>query len=263
MDELTSKMNLLTINGFKIVVRSVDTLKKMFALFNELNEEANLMFTEHGIKIQAMDTGHVALTTVRISKEYFESYDVNESFAVGMNLSTLVRVLSCIEGSACFEYSDDRPDEFVVCSEHEHFRLKTLGLESEVMEIPDMEYDVEIDADAGVLQKYLKNFASFGDTMKFFTDQDIVVMSTTGDIGTVEMKFHDQPRIVINGKLSATFSSRHLVTFTKAANISKTAILRFANDQPVFIKYEFGKDSYISFHLAPKISESDEEDEDE
>ena len=259
MDSLSEKMNSMSL-GFKVVVENAEVLKKMFMLLDELNDDVNLMFTEHGMKIQSMDTSHVALTTVKISKEFFTTYSVPQFVTIGIKLSTLVRVLACMDSQVCFEYSEDAPDEFVVCSEHEHFRLRTIELDSEEMEVPDMDCDVEIDADAGVLSKYFKNMASFGDTMTFFTDNDTVSMTTFGDIGHASMSFHDQ-RVKINGKLSAKFSSRYLVTFAKAASISKTANIRLANEQPVTIKYEFGKDSYISFFLAPKISDDDEDEE--
>jgi proliferating cell nuclear antigen len=100
--------------------------------------------------------------------------------------------------------------------------------------------------------------ASFGDTMTFSAENEGVSLSTEGDIGHVSMIIHDQ-RVQIKGKLSAKFSSRYLVTFAKAASLSKTAIIRLANEQPVLLKYEFGPDSFISFFLAPKISDDDDE----
>jgi proliferating cell nuclear antigen len=74
------------------------------------------------------------------------------------------------------------------------------------------------------------------------------------------MTLHDQ-RVKINGKLNATFSSRYLVTFSKAAHLSKTAHIKISNNQPILLKYEFGPESYISFFLAPKMNEDEDEDE--
>jgi proliferating cell nuclear antigen len=83
-------------------------------------------------------------------------------------------------------------------------------------------------------------------------------MSTSGDIGKVSMTIHDQ-RVKIKGQLTAKFSSRYLVTFAKAASLSKTAFIRLTNEQPILLKYEFGPDSYISFFLAPKIADDDDD----
>jgi proliferating cell nuclear antigen len=259
MESLTEKMETMTL-GFRVIVDSPDVLKKVFMLLDELADDVNLMFTDRGLKIQSMDTSHVALSTVKISKEFFTTYNVPKFVTIGIKLSTLARVLGCMDSQVSFEYSDDSPDEFVICSENEHFRLKTIDLDSEEMEVPEMDYDVEIDADAGVLSKYFKNMASFGDTMTFSAENEGVSLSTEGDIGHVSMIIHDQ-RVQIKGKLSAKFSSRYLVTFAKAASLSKTAIIRLANEQPILLKYEFGKDSYISFFLAPKITDDDDDEE--
>ncbi|AGE56376.1 putative DNA polymerase sliding clamp 2 [Paramecium bursaria Chlorella virus NE-JV-1] len=259
MDLITDKMASMSL-GFKVTVESPDVLKKMFMLLDELNDDVNLVFTDRGLRIQSMDTSHVALISVRISKDFFASYNVYETIAIGIKLSSLVRVLGIVEGSFSFEYSDETQDEFVIRSDHEHFRLKTIDLESEEMEVPDMEYEVEIDADASVMSKHFKNLASFGDSTIFSTDGGSVEMRASGDIGTASIKIHDQ-RVKINGKVTGKFASRYLVTFAKAASISKEVGIKFSADRPIVMRYEFGPESFISFFLAPKIFEDEEDDE--
>ena len=126
------------------------------------------------------------------------------------------------------------------------------------METPDAEYDVEIDADSSVIQKYFKNLALFGDSVSVTSEGNDVFLGTSGDLGKVSFKVMGQ-RVKINGTLNAKFSSRYLVTFAKAASLSKTSQLRFANEQPVLVRYEFGPGSFISFFLAPKILDDDDD----
>jgi proliferating cell nuclear antigen len=259
--DITDSLAKMSIDGglMQVVCESPDVIRKMFSLLDELSNDVNVQFTENGLKIQSMDTSHVCLTLVKISKDFFSSYNVPKFHAIGMKLSSLVRVLTCIEGQFAFEYSDKSPDELVICSENEHFSLRTIDIDSEEMDVPDTEYDVEIDADASVLQKHFKNIAAFGDTTKITVENGNISASASGEIGTASIVISGS-RVKITGTLSVGFASRYLVTFAKAASISKVANLFFANEQPAVMKYEFGKDSYISFFLAPKI-EDDEDDE--
>ena len=256
MDSLTAQFSNMNL-GIKVSFQDMEAVKKIFALLDDLNDDVNLMFTEHGLRIQTMDTSHVALSTVKISKEFFTEYEVSTFTAIGVKISTILKVLGCIDGGFSFEYSEDTPDNLIVRSDTQNFVLNTMDLDSEEMETPEIEYDGEIDAESSVIQKYFKNLSLFGDSVIVTSDNDNVFLSTSGDLGTASFKVAGQ-RVQIHGTLNAKFSAMYLVTFAKAASLSKTSQLRFANEQPVLIRYEFGPDSFISFFLAPKIMDEEE-----
>jgi proliferating cell nuclear antigen len=225
----------------------------VFTSIGDLCEDVNIVFGEDGISISSMDSSHVCLIAVKFASEYFQVYIIKATTAVGIKVSNLVRVLKCIEGeSILFECCDD---EFHVMSSNDKYRLKTIDLDTEEMDIPDMDVDVEINADSSILQKYIKNIASFGDTIEFKTIGEELSMRTNGEIGTAEMRV-DQP-IKIMGSLSASFASRYLVTFLRAANISKKIIVKISNEYPIVFEYNFAEKSFIKFYLAPKIIDED------
>lgn len=255
MDTLINKMESMNISSpIRVVLNSADLFMRVFTSIGDLCDDVNIVFGEDEISISSMDSSHVSLIAVKFASEYFQEYTVKATTAVGIKVSNLVKVLKCIEGeSILFECSDD---EFHVMSSNDKYALKTIDLDTEEMDIPDMDVDVEIIADSSVIQKYIKNIASFGDTVEFKIVNEELVMRTSGDIGIAEMRV-DQP-IKIMGSLSASFASRYLVTFTKAANISKKAIIKISNEYPIIFDYEFANNSFIKFYLAPKITDEDE-----
>lgn len=256
MSDLVAKMaNMkLSTSPIRVVLESADTFLKVFSSLDELCESANIIFGEDGISISSMDSSHVCLVSVKFAKEYFHEYTIDSTITVGIKVSNLVRVMKCVEGSVLFECSDN---ELFVMTENDRYVMKTMDIDSEEMDIPDMDVEVEITADSSVLQKYIKNIASFGDTIEFKTIDDEIIMKTSGDIGTVELRV-DQP-VTIHGQLSASFASRYLVTFMKAANISKQIRVKLHSELPVMFSYEFAENSFIKFFLAPKITDEDEE----
>jgi len=256
MTDLVAQMAGLKISSspIHVVLESAETILKVFTALDELCDSANIIFGEDGISISSMDSSHVCLVAVKFSREYFHEYTISSTTVVGIKVSNLVRVLKCVEGSVLFECSDD---EFFVMTENDKYNLKTVDLESDEMDIPDMDVEVEITADSSVLQKYIKNIASFGDTIEFKTVGNEIVMKTSGDIGSVELRV-DQP-VTIHGTMSASFASRYLVTFMKAANISKKIRINLHSELPVMFEYEFAENSFIKFFLAPKITDDDDE----
>lgn len=256
MSDLVSKMAGLKLSNspIRVVLESADTFLKVFSSLDELCDSANVIFGEDGISISSMDSSHVCLVAVKFAKEYFEEYTISSTTVVGIKVSNLVRVLKCIEGSVLFECSDD---EFFVMTQNDKYNLKTVDIDSDEMDIPNMDVEVEITADSSVLQKYIKNIASFGDTVEFKTMDNEIIMKTSGDIGTVELRV-DQP-VTIHGTMSASFASRYLVTFMKAANISKQIRVNLHSELPVMFSYEFAENSFIKFFLAPKITDDDDE----
>ena len=256
MTDIVAKMANMKLSSSPIhaMLTSADTFLKVFTALDELCDSANIIFGVDGISISSMDSSHVCLVAVKFSKDYFEEYTISSTITVGIKVSNLVRVLKCVEGSILFECSED---EFFVMTENDEYKLKTIDIDSEEMDVPDMDVEVEIVADSSVLQKYIKNIASFGDTVKFMTVGNEIIMRTSGDIGTVELRV-DQP-VTIHGKMSASFASRYLVTFMKAANISKKICVKLHSELPVMFGYEFAENSFIKFFLAPKITDEDEE----
>lgn len=258
MTDIVARMAGLKISSssspIRVVLESADTFLKVFSALDELCDSANIIFGEDGISISSMDSSHVCLVAVKFAKEYFEEYTISSTITVGIKVSNLVRVLKCVEGSVLFECSDD---EFYVMTQNDKYNLKTVDIDSDEMDVPDMDVEVEITADSSVLQKYIKNIASFGDTVEFKTVGGEIIMKTSGDIGTVELRV-DQP-VTIHGTMSASFASRYLVTFLKAANISKKIRINLHPELPVMFEYEFAENSFIKFFLAPKITDEDDE----
>lgn len=256
MTDIVSQMDGLKISSspIHVVLTCTDTFLKVFASLEELCDSVNIIFGKDGISISSVDSSHVCLVAVKFSNEYFEEYTVKWNNTVGIKVSNLVRVLKCVEGSVLFECSND---EFFVMTENDKYNLKTLYIDTDEMVIPNMDVEVEITADSSVLQKYIKNISSFGDTIEFKTSGDAVVMRTSGDIGSVELRV-DQP-VTIHGKMSASFASRYLVTFLRAASISKKIRVNLHSELPVMFSYEFAENSFIKFFLAPKIIDEDGE----
>ena len=66
-------------------------LKKLLESIKDLVTEANFDCTPTGISLQAMDSSHVSLVSLKLDSDGFEHFRCDRSFNMGMNLNNMVR----------------------------------------------------------------------------------------------------------------------------------------------------------------------------
>ena len=57
--------------------------------------DSNFLYNEEGINLKAMDSSHVALIVVKILAIGFKRYHCDRPMALGVNLTSLTKVLKC------------------------------------------------------------------------------------------------------------------------------------------------------------------------
>ena len=70
-------------------------IKKLVDSIKDLVSDINLDVSSTGISLQAMDSSHVALVTLRLDSEGFESYRCDKQLTLGVSISNLAKVLRC------------------------------------------------------------------------------------------------------------------------------------------------------------------------
>lgn len=67
--------------------------RKVVDAIKELVNEANFDCNASGITVQAMDTTHVALATLLLRAEGFDTYRCDRNIPLGINLTSLTKIL--------------------------------------------------------------------------------------------------------------------------------------------------------------------------
>jgi proliferating cell nuclear antigen len=194
---------------------------------------------------------------LNIDASYFEKFVVTEPCIVGVNVKNVNKVLSCIS-SPCSLYQSENGDKLCFGSDNSCFELSTIEIDSEEMNIPDIDFDVEMTTSSTAFFKTIKDLGYFGDTIRFTSKLDRIVMSSSGEIGTASFDVYgSETDLTIRGTLLAEFTVRYLTTFGKSG-LSKNVVVKIANDMPMLIDFKFGDNAgVLRFFLAPKVIEED------
>lgn len=70
-------------------------IKKLVDSIKDLVTDINLDVSSSGISLQAMDSSHVALVTMKLSSEGFEEYRCDKPMTLGVSIQNLSKVLRC------------------------------------------------------------------------------------------------------------------------------------------------------------------------
>ena len=141
--------------------------------------------------------------------------------------------------------------------------MRTIDIEEDLLDVPELQDDVALRVPREVLQQWLDTMLMSKDDVRFIVQNNqITLQSTSTELGTIS---HSEPipsdrvqmgafRNAVDMSLS-TYACKSLVMF--AAMGGDNCFLGLSNEQPSRIKVGMGDDSYVSLYVAPKISEDD------
>jgi len=249
-------------------------LKRLMESIKDLVTDANFDCSSSGISLQAMDSSHVSLVALFLRSEGFEHYRADRNISLGINLSSMSKVLKCSGSDDIITLkAEDNGDQVTFMFESpkqnriSHFSLKLMDIDSEHLGIPDTEYRCVVKMPSQEFQRICREIAIIGDTVKISASKDGVKFSVNGDLGTGSIickqggsidDEEDAIQIKLEEEVSLTFALRYLNFFAKATPLSTKVCLKMSPDVPLVVEYSIEEMGHIRFYLAPKIEEEGE-----
>lgn len=258
---------------FEAHFKSAGLFKKIVDSIKDIINHANFVCTENGIEMQAMDSGHVCLVSLNLSKKGFTTYKCTETIALGINFASLAKVLKCAEASDELTLKLDSSSEdtlqIVVKSsptKKSEFSLNLLDIDAETMTIPDADYPCIVSMSSSEFKKTIHDLSAFGESCSIMVDEGKIRFTVAGDDGksSVEHAKNDSKKddeeliIDISSDISQQFSVKYLSSFTKGSCLTSRMELYISNDMPLVCEYAMMGIS-LKYFLAPKLDGSDEE----
>ena len=128
----------------------------------------NITFDKEKMYIQTMDSGRVSIFEIYLPKAWFDIYEFNvqENIVMGINANVLFKVLNTRhkqqevnivfqEGSDILNIHFTNDDKSIF---DKHFELHLMEIDTELLQIPNFESDVDISIPSTTLQQLLVNY---------------------------------------------------------------------------------------------------------
>jgi len=258
---------------FEAKLSHASILKKILDAIKDLVTDANFDCSANGISLQAMDSSHVSLVALLLRKDGFDFYRCDRNLSLGINLASMAKILKCAGNEDRVTIrAEDSADvvTFIFESKNDDrildFELKLLNIESDVLGIPDQQYNAVVSMSAPDFQKICRDMTTIGDTVVISATKEGVKFSVSGELGTgnillkkgssIDAGKDETPlTIELSEPVALTFALRYLNFFAKATALSQAVSLSLAKDVPLVTEYRIEELGYVRFYLAPKIED--------
>ena len=247
-----------------------NTVKTLFEVLKDIWHDINLEFDSTGMKILTIDGTHVALVYVKLKMESFEQYYCDETLIVGVNLSSLYKLIKTTTShdTVVFYVSRDEPNKLGIelqnADENKKtcFKLKLLDIDHNECCIPELEFESVITIPSVYFQRICRDMLKLSETIKIKSNGTNLILSCSGDFADQEtvigetsagMKMELKNMEVVEG----CFSLKYLNLFVKASALCNTVVLYMKKGYPLILEYKLAESS-IKFMIAPKQNSSSE-----
>jgi len=217
-----------------------------------------------------MDTSHVALVSLNLSMEGFESYRCDQNVVLGVNIANLSKVLKLSDPADSITLQADQdPSTLKLTFENPktqrstEFSLNLIQLDVEHLSIPETQYSSLITINSGEFSKICKELQALSESLTIKTQPDSVQLQVEGQAGKGFVKLtsndsdrkEDQTMIEVEEAVEQQFALNYLNLFNKAASLSQHTRLCLHNEQPLVTEFRIESLGVLKYYLAPKISE--------
>ncbi|KAK1923279.1 proliferating cell nuclear antigen, N-terminal domain-containing protein [Papiliotrema laurentii] len=171
-------------------VKQASVLKKLLDAIKELVTDGNLDCTDEGIALQAMDNSHVALVSLKLVHDQFESYRCDRNMPLGVNLTSLTKILKCAKDNdvVTLKATDDADTLGMVFESPKEdrvgeYEMKLMDIDQEHLGIPDTQYDATITMSSAEFQRICRDLSALGESVKIEASKEGVRFSSEGEVG--------------------------------------------------------------------------------
>lgn len=255
---------------FRAKLADVTILKKIVESIKDIVNIVNIDASPTGLSFQAMDLSHVALVSLVLRQDGFQSYEAQRNIPLGIKLVNLHKILKCADNSdvVTLECEDD-PQQLQIKFESQSqdkiskFCLNLMMQEDEQLQIPETIYSSRVSMPSGEFSRIIRELSQLAESVKISTTKKSITFSVHGDIvnGDMELRENNSNRpsetikIDVDETVTNSFSLTFLNQFTRASSLSDTVNLYMSENTPLVVDFPISDFGSLKFYLAPKLNE--------
>jgi len=245
-----------------------NTFRNLLDTLKAVLNDANIVFTEKGLKLAAVDTKRHALVHLFMDASSFQHYHCQQKLVLGVDIDSLHRTMKTNKSNdlMCFIYRKDNPGFLDVFFENTHKktkvfdRLKLLSLK-EYNIFDKIVYKVPVpEMDSQLLQSICREMSSFGATkleIQKLGGKELVFRNLDGttqrtvviDIGDEYGQDSPAPEEKCEDA-RGVFLLKFLKSFAKAANLSPKVKIYLQNESPLICEYSISDHGTLKYVLS-------------
>jgi proliferating cell nuclear antigen len=250
------------------------TFVQLFKHLNSFTDTINITLDKDKFFIQGMDNSHISIFEMNILSTWFDKYTIEQPITISIHIGFFQKILNIRNDEQTiriYNLDSDKINIDFTCDKKDvynnFFQLPMIDLNMEQLNIPETDYDLDIDMKSKSFKLLIDQLSNFGDVMNISYQNDEFKLKSTNDIeSSMEIKIGiddlDACSVEENLDFQSSFSIQFIHYMTQCFKISPTVHIHVSPDIPIQIKYLFDNTdeeqentNYIRFFLAPKIDD--------
>jgi len=240
----------------------------LFQLLKNWGSALTIYFESDKLYIQTMDNSHICLADIEIMDKWFSTYECTSSTKISINCTQFATLINYALKHDKMELKCDNDSDKLFInflnesskSSFDHFfELNLIDLETENIEIPSVDYDVDFTIETKKFIDLLSELNAFGSELNIHCTETLFELNTMGD--TTKLKINipvndlNEYAITENGKLDLSFSLNHVCKLCVSPKLATEINVSISNNYPMSVHYHLGDNSKIFFYVAPKVED--------
>jgi proliferating cell nuclear antigen len=243
-----------------------DIFISLFQLLKAASTFITIIILDDHAYIQGMDSSHVCLFDARIYDKWFDKYEIQEDEVKNICLNTqiLYNILAMSQEQDTITLHYDGTSDSIEIdltnakSEfNKYFKIPLIDIESDLLEIPSVNYDVEFSIKAKKMNELISQLATFGDVIDIKCSEEKIDLISKGDGGEmlVNIPIDDLSEFSISEDqvIDISYSLNYINKMCMTTKLSSEIEMSISDNMPLRIKYDLGNNSSVMFFLAPKV----------
>ena len=250
-------------------IKTVQTnvIKTLVEALKDILTDANIEFSDTGMKIVAMDSTKTILVHLILHANKFDKYECKKKTIVGISMTYLFKLIKIITNSdtLTFTMNEDNMNVLEIIVENGEkntitkMELNLMDLNEETIDIPPQEFDSIITMPSPDFQKVCRDMSNLSDIMEIKSIGSQLVFSCKGDFaklttvfGSTEDGVNFKKESEATNIIQGYYNLKHLVLFTKCTNLCNSVEIYMKNNFPIVITFSVGTLGKLRLALAPK-----------
>ncbi|KCZ73152.1 DNA polymerase sliding clamp subunit [Candidatus Methanoperedens nitroreducens] len=241
---------------FKAVI-GAEKLKDAIESISTLVDEARFKLTTDGITVRAVDPANVAMVSLDLAKDAFDSYEATEG-ELGIDLTKLNSIMEMADKSDNIELDlDETAHKLIVRMRGLSYTMSLLDPSSIRKEpkIPALDLPAHIVIRGEDLRRAVKAAEKVSDYMSMGVKGNIFFMEAEGDTDKVRLEMTKDQLIDLQaGEAKSLFSLDYLTDIAKIAGKAEEVTIDLGKDYPLKARFKIAQGhGEVSYMLAPRV----------
>ena len=238
-------------------------------------DTVNINVTDKGIYMQGMDTSQVCLFELKLIPEWFDTFEREQNYVLGLHCTTFYKVIQCIEDveqTMTLTYDDgDKLNIAIESKEHskvnKYFEIPLIDIDSEMLNIPETEYTVDMEINSNSISNYITELAIFDEEFTIICNQDKISMKSKSESGGLRIEMSEDSILLyaieeeIKG-IEQIYSLKYVKDICSFSKITDSVVINLKEENPMRFHQSLDdvdlfteSENYLRFYIAPKIED--------